>query len=181
MPPRLPAVSPLLRAAGLTLLELLVAVAIAAALLMLALPSFGGFIAEQQLQDRADNLIHALDRARSEAVKRGARVNVCPQATGTCPGLAAPWEGGWSTVVTTSDGAAIEIAREPRAPDGITIRGNRPVADYVSYTTLGYARRLDGALQMGTFTVCRHGHKARTVVLASSGRARIDRTTEACP
>ena len=170
-----------LYAAGFTLLELLVAVAIAGALLMLGLPSFGGFIAEQQLQDRADSLIHSLDRARSEAVKRGARVNVCPEATGTCSGLAAPWEGGWSTVVTTRDGAVMAIAREPAAPDGITIRGNRPVADYVSYTTLGYARRLDGALQMGTFTVCRHGHKARKVVLSSSGRARIDRTTEACP
>jgi type IV fimbrial biogenesis protein FimT len=165
----------------MTLLELLIAVAIAGALLMLGVPGFGSFIGEQQLQDRADSLIHSLDRARSEAVKRGARVNVCPEATGTCPGLAAPWEGGWSTFVTASDGVAIEIAREPRAADGITIRGNRPVADYVSYTTLGHARRLDGALQMGTFTLCRHGHKARKVVLSSSGRARIDRTTEACP
>src|SRR5689334_3997929 len=146
--PSEPPMSPVVRAAGLTLLELLVAVAIAGALLMLGLPSFVGFFAEQQLQDRADTLIHSLDRARSEAVKRGARVNVCPQATGMCPGLAAPWEGGWSTVLTTSDGVVIEIAREPRAADGITIRGNRPIADYVSYTTLGYARRLDGALQM---------------------------------
>ncbi|MGE5740074.1 MAG: type IV fimbrial biogenesis protein FimT, partial [Betaproteobacteria bacterium] len=67
------------------------------------------------------------------------------------------------------------------AAPGITIRGNRPVADYVSYTSLGYARRTDGALQMGSFTVCRTGHKARRIVLANSGRARLERTTEACP
>ncbi len=165
----------------MTLLELLVAVAIASALLAVGLPSFGNFLAEQQLQDRADTLVHTLDRARSEAIKRGARVNVCPDTGESCPGFAAPWESGWSTVVTTSDGTSTEIAREPRAPEGITVRGNRPVADYVSYTTLGNARRIDGALQMGTFTLCRHGHKARKVILASSGRARIERTTEACP
>ena len=60
-------------------------------------------------------------------------------------------------------------------------RGNRPVADYVSYTGLGHARRVDGALQMGTFVVCRTGHKARKVILANSGRARIEATSDACP
>lgn len=186
---RSPDVSPLRRQAmshvfsfaGMTLLELLVAMAIAGALLALGVPSFGGFLAEQQLQDRADSLVHALDRARSEAIKRGARVHVCPDTGQDCPGAAAAWESGWNTVVTTGEGTSVAIAREPRAPDGITIRGNRPVADYVSYTPLGNARRTDGALQMGTFTLCRHGHKVRKVILASSGRARIERTTETCP
>ena len=58
-------------------------------------------------------------------------------------------------------GRAVAVAHDRAAAPGITIRGNLPVADYVSYTSLGYARRTDGALQMGTFTVCRTGHKAR--------------------
>ncbi|MEO9136354.1 MAG: type IV fimbrial biogenesis protein FimT, partial [Casimicrobiaceae bacterium] len=71
--------------------------------------------------------------------------------------------------------------RERRAAPGITIRGNRPVADYVSYTSFGHARRFDGALQMGTFTVCRPGHRARKVILANSGRARIEASPDGCP
>jgi len=45
---------------------------------------------------------------------------------------------------------------------------------------LGHARRHDGALQMGTFTVCRSGQDALKVVLATAAR-RIDTTREACP
>ncbi|HEY3584174.1 MAG TPA: type IV fimbrial biogenesis protein FimT, partial [Casimicrobiaceae bacterium] len=64
---------------------------------------------------------------------------------------------------------------------GITIRGNRPLADYVSYTAAGHARRFDGALQMGTFTVCAPGQRMRKVILASSGRARLETAAEVCP
>ena len=165
-------------APGFTLLELVVALAIAGALLFLGAPGLGSVIAERELDDRADALIHALDRARSEAIKRGARVHVCPVASGGCPGAAAPWEGGWTIAM---DGATPAIAPERPAPEGVTIRGNRPVADYVSYTSMGLARRVDGALQMGTFTLCRRGQKARRIVLAQSGRARLERATEACP
>jgi type IV fimbrial biogenesis protein FimT len=165
---------------GFTLLELAVALAIGGFLLFVGVPGWGAWMAEQQLQDRADALLHSLDRARSEAIKRGGRVQVCPDAGGNCSPAA--WEGGWTTWAAPSDGdSAQRIAREQAAPPGVTIRGNRPVADYVSYTSLGYARRSDGALQMGTFTVCRTGHKARKVVLANSGRVRIEQTGDACP
>ena len=85
------------------------------------------------------------------------------------------------TGVSGSDSPATLLVREPRAATGTTIRGNRPVADYVSYTSLGYARRIDGSLQMGTFVVCRRGHKVRKVIVANSGRARIEQTAEDCP
>ena len=34
----------------------------------------------------------------------------------------------------------IVLHREGPAPNGITMHGDRPVADYVSYTSLGHAR-----------------------------------------
>jgi uncharacterized protein YjhX (UPF0386 family) len=40
---------------------------------------------------------------------------------------------------------------------------------------------LNGALQMGTFTVCRSGQRALHVVLANSGRVRTERTDIPCP
>jgi type IV fimbrial biogenesis protein FimT len=169
------------RVGGLSLLELLVALAIAAILLSTGVPRWGAWFAEQELGDRADALLHALDLARSEAVKRGGRVDVCPGPAG-CPSPAMPWEGGWTVLPHASAASPPPaIAAERAAPAGITIRGNRPVADYVSFTGLGLARRLDGALQMGTFTICRPGHRARKVVLANGGRARLERTAEPCP
>jgi len=61
------------------------------------------------------------------------------------------------------------------------VSANRPLDDYVSYTSFGFARQLSGALQMGTFVVCKPGLNAIHVVLANSGRARIDRTVIRCP
>jgi hypothetical protein len=51
----------------------------------------------------------------------------------------------------------------------------------VSYTSLGHARMLSGALQMGTFVVCKPGQDALQVVLANSGRARVQPTAQRCP
>lgn len=169
------------RCGGLSLLELLVALAIAGILLCAGVPGWGTWFAERELADRADALLHALNLARSEAVKRAGRVDVCPNSAG-CPGAAMPWEGGWKVLSHgNADMASRALAGERAALPGITIRGNRPVADYVSFTGSGLARRFDGALQMGTFTVCRPGHKARKVILANGGRARLERTTEPCP
>jgi len=39
---------------------------------------------------------------------------------------------------------------------------------------------LNGALQMGTFVVCRRGQRALHVVLASTGRVRIEKTSDRC-
>ena len=165
---------------GFTLLEILIGLAITAIVVTLGVPAFGTWFTGQQVQDRADALLHALDLARSEAVKRGDRVDVCP-AGGVCDAGALPWEGGWIVVPDAARDASSPIARERPAADGVTIRGNRPVADYVSYTAAGHARRFDGALQMGTFTICRTGQHARKVVLAGSGRARLETSTDVCP
>ena len=166
--------------AGFTLLESAVALVIAAIMLAVGVPGLGAWMAEREVQDRAEALFATLDFARSEAIRRGARVEVCPGAD--CPGAARPWEDGWIVVPDAGDGTRpAPIARERAAPSGITIRGNRPVADYVSYTAAGRARRLDGALQMGTFTVCRPGHRARKVILANSGRVRVETSPDGCP
>ena len=133
------------------------------------------------MHDRADALLRTLQVARSEAIKRGERVDVCPGAGGTCAAVPTSWEGGWRVVADTARSGGAAIATEHAAASGITIRGNRPLADYVSYTSAGHARRFDGALQMGTFTVCAPGQRMRKVILASSGRARVETAAEVCP
>ena len=165
---------------GFTLVELTVALAIAGIALAVAVPGLGGWINEQQVDDRADALLHGLDRARGEAIRRGGRVDVCPGG-GNCAGGTLPWDDGWSIIADAARASGTPIAREGPAAAGITVRGNRPVADYVSYTGLGHARRFDGALQMGTFTVCRAGSRARKVIVANSGRVRKETSTDLCP
>jgi type IV fimbrial biogenesis protein FimT len=175
-----------IRGVGMTLIELLVALAIVGVVLSTSLPNWGGFLAEREQRNLAEALTQTLMHARSEAIKRGTRVDVCPGAGNACATDPVGWESGWIVFADNDRNgnrgiAEPVIAREPPTSRGVTIRGNRPVADYVSYTSLGQARRIDGALQMGTFTVCRTGLSARKVILAGSGRVRIADSTEACP
>jgi type IV fimbrial biogenesis protein FimT len=168
-----------------TLIELVVALAIVALLVLLAAPSFRDWLGAYELASHAKHIAETMTRARTEAVRRGHRVNLCASAVrGQCAGGVA-WHAGFLVYVDANrdgrvdpDEPVLEIGGP--APRGVTVTANRPLADYVSYTSTGQARMLNGALQMGTFTVCRSGQRALHVVLASSGRVRVENTDESC-
>jgi len=174
------------RAPGFTLVEVLIGLAIASALLLAATRSLGSWIPRTQQRNHAEALVQALHHARSEAIKRGHRVDLCPSADGATCDPAGRWELGWLLFADPDrdgDRSAGEevVRREAHAGDGITVRGNRPVADYVSFTSQGLARLTTGALQMGTFTVCKPGQNALEVVLANGGRPRLQDVPVPCP
>ncbi len=181
-----PASSRLRLARGLTLIELAVTLVIAVLVSTFAIPTWRHWIAKQQLANRAQTLATALERARTEAIRRGVRVNLCKSADATTCADEGDWSRGW--IIHTDPeaearpaGGASPIAWDPPTVAGVTIEGNRPVDDYVSFTPLGEPRRLSGALQMGTFSVCRQGHDEILVVLAATGRVRTSRTRTPCP
>ena len=170
---------------GWSLVEITIALAVAALLLVLGVPAYKDWIASQQLLHHAQLLAQTLTLARTEAVKHGYRVSVCKSADGRQCADVGRWDMGF--LMHTDDNAdgtvdadeALLLAEGP-APNDITIDANRPLDDYVSFTSLGHARMLNGALQMGTFTVCKPGRDALLVVLANSGRVRIDRSRQRC-
>lgn len=174
------------RHGGFTVLELLVALAVGGVLLLLGLPSYRAWIAEMELRDRVAALVDAMSFARAEAIKRGTRVNLCASADAAFCAADGRWEAGWIMFVDANrDGERDDdetlVRVQDRARPGITVRGNRPVADYVSYTGMGQTRMANGALQMGTFTVCRQGSHGIDVVLANGGRVRVVRGGPPCP
>jgi type IV fimbrial biogenesis protein FimT len=172
--------------AGFVLAEVLVALSIAGALLMLTAQGYHKWIADVEQGDRVEALVQGMGFARAEAVKRNARVNLCPSRDGAFCTPKGKWEDGW-IVFADSNGNGDRDADEPivrvqgPAYPRIVVTANKPVADYVSYTSFGHTRMANGALQMGTFTVCRPGSNAIDVVLANGGRVRVDRTNIACP
>jgi len=170
---------------GVSLLELLTSLAIASLLVMLGVPGYRAWVADLEMRDRIEALVVTMSRARSEALKRQARVALCPSSDATHCATGGRWEDGWIVFADQNDDGERDddetiIAAEPPSRPGITIRGNKPVSDYVSYTSYGHTRMANGALQMGTLTVCRPGSRAVDVVLANGGRVRVDRTKTKC-
>lgn len=78
---------------GFTLVELMVALSIAAILLSIAVPSYSGSRLSSQLRASANDLIGSINLARSEAIKSGTTVSLCASSDGqTCGG---EWDDGW--------------------------------------------------------------------------------------
>ncbi len=170
---------------GFTLVESVVALAVAAALLMLAASAYRDWIEDAQVMNHARLLLTTMNEARAEAIKRGHRVNLCKSADGRQCTESGRWDQGFilhddHDRTGAVDGPDAVIRVEP-APRGIVVDANRPLSDYVSFTSFGQARLLSGALQMGTFTVCKPGRRTIRVVLVASGRVRLERTRVVCP
>lgn len=85
---------------GFTLVEALVVVVIVAILAAVAMPSLSSALANQRLRAAGTDLVSTLLLARSEAIKRGAQVQVAPLAAGD-------WNSGWR-VVATGTGEQVE-------------------------------------------------------------------------
>jgi len=83
------------KAKGFTIVELMVALAVAAVLASIALPAFNGFIVQQRLTAEANSFAGAIAYARSESTKRGATVSLQARAFDT----ANEWGGGYCVVL----------------------------------------------------------------------------------
>jgi type IV fimbrial biogenesis protein FimT len=77
------------RAAGFTLTELLIVVAIMGIVAAIAAPNMADMIRTQRLRTASFDIFAALNLARSEAIKRNVSVTITP--------LGADWAAGWVT------------------------------------------------------------------------------------
>jgi type IV fimbrial biogenesis protein FimT len=92
---------PLSTATGFSLIEAMITVAVAAILLAVAAPSFSDFIHTSRLAAQSNDIIAALNLARSEALRLGRGVVFCrsePPSFATCIDGAGAWEG-WMVFV----------------------------------------------------------------------------------
>lgn len=75
----------------------MVTLAVAAIVVTVAVPSFRAIVQNNRAATQANELVTALNLARSEAVKRGVSVSMCPSSNqDTCSG---GWADGWIVFV----------------------------------------------------------------------------------
>ena len=106
---RRPSALPLTR--GFSLIELMMVVALAAIMALVAMPSFQETIESQRIRGTATDLMIALTRARSEAIKRNVNITLSPKS--------GDWANGWQ-IPDPSTGTVIE---DHAATAGLTVTG----------------------------------------------------------
>jgi type IV fimbrial biogenesis protein FimT len=156
---------------GFTLIELMVTIAILAITLGLAVPSFQEFVARNRLAAATNELVSALALARSEAVKRAARVTVA----------SADWTAGWQVFVdtgTVGDAADDTVLRVQQSTSNAapSVTPDDNFADYISYLPSGVSQGNGGASN-GSFEVCKAG-VSRVISISTTGR--VSTTSGAC-
>ncbi len=92
---------------GVTLLELIITVAIVAILAAIALPNFREFSLRMTVREHTNDLIGALNTARTEAAKRGRTVAVIANGGN--------WSDGWQVVAANETAAGI-VQATPTSP-----------------------------------------------------------------
>lgn len=171
---------------GITILELLIALGILGILATLSIPSFMDTLGRMSANSAARGLAGTLSLARSEAVKTGADISICPTADGVdC--ISGSWNTGWIVFVDTNadadgDSGSIDagdrILRVYEPLAGMELAVN-PLVDLVQYDSQGYGKNAS----LLTFTICPldgNAANARQVEVSLSGRARIESEGLAC-
>jgi type IV fimbrial biogenesis protein FimT len=168
------------RAAGFTLVELLIGLAVLAVLLSLGIPGFASIIQSNRLSSETNDLITALNLARSEASKRGLRVSVCGLDTaGTNCATTPSWANGWivftddvGTIGNVDGPGDVVVQRWPSTGGGFTF--NSPTTSaYVGFLPT----RAESAATLEVYKAGCAGENKRRIEVASPGRISLSRVT----
>jgi len=178
---------------GFTLVELMVTLAVLAILATLAIPSFQEVIRSSRLSTAANDLSSAMALARSEAVRRGARVTLCRSSTYSealpvCDTGSGSWSDGWVLFVNADADAppvldaGEEILRRggPMNTNTLMTQTTSDVADAVTYRPDGSARLDNSQPANGVLRICSAGgasNNARDLRLRPGGRVVVSKIT----
>lgn len=176
------------RAAGFTLIELMIVLVILAAVLVIGLPSFSSAALVSRLKSYANEAVTSVYLARSEAIKRNTAMTVCQSADGNACTTSGDWEQGWIVVVDPNDPTTVLRYYEALSGDyKLTgyIDPNDPTStafQSMVFDPSGVGVAVDGVVRIGTMNLCRlnpsPGHQERKVTVSATGRTRVTTTEE---
>jgi len=168
---------------GVTLLELLIALVIVSVMVTVGIPSFNSVMNNQRLTASTNEVVTAMNLAKSEAIKRVSYVTVCKSSNGTSCTNGGRWKDGW--IVFANEGvvnlnkidAGDEVIRiYPKLHDSIDVTPSGTIGNFISFRPSGTIGT-NIANTSGTMTVCdeRGAAYARGILVEATGRWRISK------
>ena len=129
---------------GFTLIEFMIVLGIAAFMITLGIPGFNNFLNNSRATTQINEMVSAIHLARSEAVKRSARVTMCKSIDNASCSNTKGWEQGWIVFVDTNANSAFDSGEQLLlSNDGLegdtTVMGSSGsvINNYISYRSNG--------------------------------------------
>jgi len=176
------------RSGGFTLIELMIALTLAAILMAIATPNIRVFLQNNRLSSASNDLLRSFQVARTEAIKRQQNVVVCAtnNPTATPPACSYGPFTGWIVFECTNsnwslDGNEPILERHAALDSTITVKVDNEGIE--SYATTGFANPAGAHNPTHNILICDSrgnqviGHTSveRAVLVTTSGRVRVSR------
>jgi type IV fimbrial biogenesis protein FimT len=179
------------RAAGITIVELVVSLAVVSILVTSGVPAFSSFIQTNKISETAFDTLGTINLARAEAVKRRTRVVLCRSAAPTaatpaCGGTSNTWTTGWLVFASGDANNTYEAVTDTLLGRGVVDSSNVTVmTNSTSNNNLEY--NSDGTTNEGggtaRFAICdkRGGAYGRQIDVPPHGRPKFTRGDSTAP
>lgn len=176
---------------GFTLMELMIVLSLAAAIVALGAPNFNEFRRNNRLTGVANDFLGAVITARTEAIKRQVGVSICPSENplaedAVCGGGEFR---GWIAFADPNQDCArtddeVIVRAGARAEDAVNVVANED-ASCISFAPTGFRQDIAGEVTLTNLVLCddrgtaaqdgTDQSAARGVEIGRTGRARITR------
>lgn len=171
---------------GFTLVELVVAMAVAVILASIAAPHLRVFVQNSRIGTQTNDLISDINLARSEAIKSGSTSTLCSSTAGLACDGGGNWTIGRLVWTDTNGNGALDAGETRRfreqAAGANTVNVDFAAADPLTFSNRG-APAGAAVGQTITFRVCddRGAAYGRTIVINRLGQARASVPPALCP
>jgi type IV fimbrial biogenesis protein FimT len=142
--------TPRIEQAGVTLVELLIVVVLAAILMSIGVPSYKYVTNSNRMSTEINSLLGDLQYARSEAVREGQNVTVCvaqstnPSSPSCAASGTATWQNGWIIFADVNNDGIIDTTKDPvlRIQNALTSSDTlvaNPATSTITFNREGFA------------------------------------------
>jgi type IV fimbrial biogenesis protein FimT len=165
---------------GFTLIELIVALTIAAIVIGIGMPSFGSFMRGAKISTTTNDYVFSLHKARSEAVKRVTGTGLCPSVNSMTAGATCAtgtsYASGWIVYADENnnkqqDGGEEILHRMEARTNGFTITSDAVFANQIYFNDSGNSVNITDIPVSGTINISyAGGSSVRNVIVSANGR-----------
>lgn len=143
---------------GVTLIELMVTIAIAAILLAVVAPNMQPFLINSKLSSISTEFISTINLARSEAARLGVNVTICRRDGTSCTTSGdGNWNNGWIVWADKDADGSMDSDEKLRIaetlPDGYSLYGADPASSATLRHNIAYGRS-GTATEAAIFAIC---------------------------